>query len=215
MRRINVEVPSSPSWAKDVVIEAMSVWDHSQEWFANTYNLTDSPYELVQPHEGGKVEKTISVDFADVPTGNRLGEVNLIISSSKVFTSGLLTLPQSYHGEWLNGSYTPWFTQLVVHMFGHVLGLDDLHGFCDVMEEGNSSCRSSVPSTLDLYAVYILAGGQAPPTVTLPSSIAYQEIPATAVPEFPMLPSLLSVVLVLCFGAMASRKPIGFLEPSR
>lgn len=217
--RITVEVPSGPGWAQNVVIEAMNIWGHSQEWFANTYNLKENPYQLLLQLQKVKADLpenlgTISVNFVDVPTGNNLGATDLTVSSTKVFTSGVVTLPVSYHGEPLNDSYAPWFTSLVIHMFGHVLGLDDVHGFCDVMEEGNSSCHSSLPSTLDLYAVYVLAGGHVPHNVTLPSSIAYQEPPATAVPEFPMFPLLLSVVLVLCFGTRASRKPIRFAQAS-
>jgi len=218
-KRVTVVVPSSPDWAQNAVIEVMNIWDYSQGWFANTYNLKESPYQLLVQLQKVKVDVpenlvTISVNFVDVPTGNNMGAADLTVSSTKVFTSGLVTLPRSYHGEPLNGSYTPWFTRLVLHVFGHVLGLDDIHGFCDVMEEGNSSCHSSLPSTLDLYAVYVLAGGHVPHNVTLPSSIAYQEPPATAVPEFPMFPLLLSVVLVLCFGTRASRKPIRFAQAS-
>jgi hypothetical protein len=40
------------------------------------------------------------------------------------------------------------------------------------------------PSTLDLYAVHLLGTGKRVTTVTLPSSIPYQEAPIVPIPEF-------------------------------
>lgn len=199
--RISIGIPSNPAWEQLALLDAINVWNQSQSWFADTYYPGGKLYTFVQLPPKTVINSPdelplVTVSFSNVTSVNRVGEVDMTLSPSKAFTSSVLVLPRSYMGQVLNSSYSPWFTRLALHTLGHVLGLDEVQGFCDLMEGQNSSCRVASPSTLDLYALHILAGGSMPSNVTLPRDIPYQETPATAVPEFSVTgPTLILALL--------------------
>jgi hypothetical protein len=86
---------------------------------------------------------------------------------------------------------------LAIHELGRVLGLGSILDSSDVMDPMATPARALDPpmfSTLDLYAVHVLASGSAPAFVTLPSNVQNQMVdaraflsggqPQTPVPEF-------------------------------
>lgn len=204
---IGVAIPASPAWAHGSVLDAMNIWDRAQQWFASTYYPKGKNNELIlseQVAHGSEAtppEHTVLVSFGDFASGESIAEESASISSNHIFTSAAVKLPRSYHGQALNDSYVPWLTRLATHVFGHVLGLDDATGFCDLMTSQATCDTPNLPSSLDLYAIHVLAEGSMPSTVTLPSDIPYGLVPATAIPEFlmPLGTVFFSLVMVLFF----------------
>jgi hypothetical protein len=92
---------------------------------------------------------------------------------------------------------------VAIHEFGHALGIGHVN-----FEEPHDMMRVWFEpdwqiSTLDLYAIHVLASGSAPSQIlTLPDNIPYELVPFSAIPEFPttimalLLPMLLVTVLL-------------------
>jgi len=101
-------------------------------------------------------------------------------------------------------------------MLRHALGLHENPSLTqDLMYYNQTGGVGSVgyPTTLDLYAVFIVAqygGAEAGTIVTLPSNIPYTEwtYGDTPVPEFPnIFPVFASTLLLLCvIGSYAEQK---------
>jgi len=97
---------------------------------------------------------------------------------------------------------SPVVTSCAAHELGHILGLGHPPVELDLM---SALVVPAAPSTLDLYAVHLLAGGLKERTiVTLPSDIAY-----VAVPEFSDLTVTVAAVLVSLAVVVRRRKAAG------
>jgi hypothetical protein len=72
-------------------------------------------------------------------------------------------------------SYRLMFAAVIMHELGHALGLDHATGKDDLMYTGVDQLPPSysLPSTLDLYALWLLASGTDQRVVSLPISIPY------------------------------------------
>lgn len=205
---INVNLPAAPDWAHDAVVDALNTWTQAQRWFANKYFPGGQTYDFaLSTNSNESAYERVLVQFIG---GNDscAGRTDVsYMERSRAITFANASLPQSYNGKSLDSSDRPWFTRLAIRAFGHVLGLDWVD-FCDVMQPGNDpTCQASSPSTLDLYAVHILAEGSLPRNVTLPSTIPYMTMPqaSSQPPYFPMVLLLASFGLVSC-SAVALRK---------
>lgn len=95
---------------------------------------------------------------------------------------------------------------LTTHELGHALGLDHTtFSELDLMNHVSPSHSVNLPSTLNLYAVYLLSKTsnmrtQPSTPVPLPSNILYTETPQTAVPEFDSTARVLLIALLsVCF----------------
>lgn len=97
-------------------------------------------------------------------------------------------------------------------MFGHVLGLyHPPTASNDLMSGGFFDADVPfLPSTLDLYGVYVLKTGASMTSATLPNNIPYTTAPAQALPEFPVMPLTifsLGALLVLLKARDRKRQP--------
>ena len=107
---------------------------------------------------------------------------------------------------------------LAIHELGRVLGLGSILDSSDVMDPMATPARLDSPmlSTLDLYAVHVLASGSAPAFVTLPSNVQNQMVdattflghgqPPTPVPEFNGYYGILTAVCSLTLLLIRRRK---------
>jgi hypothetical protein len=192
-RTIAVGIPSQPQWAYDTMLEGMQIWNQAQQWFVRSY----------YPQDTGSV-------FTLEPAKNSNPMVTVTYTQSKTIQCGSITVG--------GGCTTNDGTEIVIvlsgleycqcelaaHELGHVLGLGDNPSLSqDLM---NRYVPFVNPSTLDLYAVFLVAqqfgAAQSGDSVTLPSTIPYYqwEPGMIPIPEFPItgLP-----VLVVCLSLVS------------
>ncbi len=208
---ISVSIPTAPEWAHDAVVDALNTRVQAQHWFADNYFPAGKTYDFnISSRNNESTIERVLVRFID---GNEsyAGRADITYKErSRAITLANVSLPQSFEGKTLDSTYRPWFTTLAVRVFGHVIGLD-WAAFCDVMQPvTDASCSANSPSTLDHYAVHILAEGSIPSNVTLPPTIPYAMMPQVPVESssFPMVLLLASLGLVSC-SVVGVRKRAG------
>jgi hypothetical protein len=179
---IPIQIPPTPRWAHDVVLNASIAWNQAQAWYqqvifptANTYTLIESTsatatisFTIPQAYAGFAVGWTV---YQYAPTSKTT------IISSQTYLDPFLFSPTQEN----NMTARQLAFRLAIHELGRILGLGSVLDGRDVMDPRNTLLRAAQPpmiSTLDLYAVHILAGGSAPSFVTLPSDVQNQMIDA-------------------------------------
>jgi len=194
---IGVKIPATPAWMKGAVLDAMATWNQAQKWFADRYFPDGKVYALVES-DGGK----ISVRFQNLSQGPQyctLGQETVPVRSGSKIISGDMVLTGYCKDQALSRDIV---FLVAVHEFGHALGIGHV-----TFEEPHDMMRiwfeiDMQISTLDLYAIHLLASGRVQAeVVTLPDNIPYELVPFSAIPEFPapiialLLPMLLITVL--------------------
>ena len=200
---IPVTIPASPSWAHDQVAKALPIWSSAQQWFAATYFPGNAVFTFAEVPEQNATDLVhVSVSF--VPS-HSLYNIHCPAESvgcahnDKVYFD-MASMPQQ------------WMLHSAVHEFGHILGLGHTSTLNDLMCGDPYKCTYPdnvvVPSTLDLYAVHLIAVepvlDHVYGSVTLLSSIPYLVNPPITVPEFSLsigvtILSLLSCLVIVHF----------------
>lgn len=195
--RIMVQVPAQPAGSRDLVLKAMTTWNQAQIWFLQSYGKQEAiRYELVESVNG-----SVQIELVDFTGVTAIREAKPAKDGTR-FTNATMFLPLSFRGYPVRSD---WFETIALHEFGHVLGLDHTDLTTDLMS--TSLNAGTLPSTLDLSGVHTLALGSTPSLVTLNSSIPYQEVPTSSVPEFHMnVLFVLGVSILFCAGLRLGRR---------
>ena len=182
---IKIYIPPSPKWAHDVVLNGTIAWNRAQLW-----NLQNNPtailYTFVETGDG-TATSTISFRMPAACASIAVGWTNYKFATdsrtSIVSTQTYLT-PTVFNGAQAgNATAREYAFWLSLHELGRILGLGSVLDGQDIMEPRYTPQRvTQVPrlSTLDLYAVHVLAQGSAPNFVTLPDGVQDQFTPVTA-----------------------------------
>ena len=169
---ISVYVPRTPSRVHNATLRAMSDWNDAQAWFASTYYPQSQYYILLE----GNNSSTVQVQFVDATT---MDYTTLKIVPRFQKDNATIVSVVVHIGTRVDNLL---FHEVVMHELGHVLGLG--HVKCCIQEDlmypiaNPYAARQYFPSTLDLYALHILAIERTIPTsVTLPLHIQYLTVP--------------------------------------
>jgi hypothetical protein len=180
---IRIYIPTYPKWAHDVVLNATIAWNRAQLW--NLQNGTGTLYQFVETDDGSATA-VVSFSMPTAYAGIAVGWTNLKFapgSRTTVQSSQTYLTPTVFNEAQANNvtarHYAFW---LALHELGRILGLGSVLDGKDIMEPRYTPERISQEpklSTLDLYALQVLAGGSAPNFVTLPDGLQDQLTPAT------------------------------------
>jgi len=181
---IKIYIPLTPKWAHDVVLNASIAWNQAQLRYLQN-NPTATVYNFVEAVDG-TATSTVSFSMPAAYASIAVGWTNYKFApgtrTSIISTQTYLT-PTIFNDAQANNAtarrYAFW---LALHELGRILGLGSLMDGKDIMEPRYFAARvDEAPqfSTLDLYAVHVLAQGSAPNSVTLPDGVQDQFTPAT------------------------------------
>jgi hypothetical protein len=158
--QVKIAVPATPKWAHDAVLDAMRIWNEGQLWFKEKY------FKMGEVYTFSEFASVIEVRFVygdqsstgavlETPKG-RVISLRLTDSNNNTISNVVLA-------------------SCSAHELGHILGLGHTSVHLDLM---GGLVVPGAPSTLDLYAVHLLAGGlKERVIVTLRSDIPYVAVP--------------------------------------
>ena len=181
---IKIYIPITPKWAHDVVLNATLAWNKAQLWNLQN-NPTSTVYQFVETDDGtatSTVSFSMPAAYASIAVGwtnykFAPGSRTTIVSTQTYLTPTVFNDAQGSNAT--ARSYAFW---LALHELGRILGLGSILDGKDIMEPRYTSARvTQVPklSTLDIYALHVLAQGSAPNFVTLPDGVQDQFTPVT------------------------------------
>ena len=176
---ISIAIPASPAWAHDVVLNATIAWNQAQ------LSLNSGPvYSFVEVNDGSALAQ-VSFDMPKAYAGIAVGWTDYKFepgSRTSIKSTQTYLDPTVFNaaqaGNLTGRQYAFW---LALHELGRVLGLGSILDSSDVMDPLATPARASQPptlSTLDLYAVHVLASGTVPAFITLPSNLQNQRVDA-------------------------------------
>jgi len=174
---IPVSVKAPESNVRQAVLEAMGTWNLAQEWFATTY-MTSRGAPFVFFETNSTYDSMVTVNFNQTQTIDDLGRTDSKEwydqqeNFQKVTVSITLDLTKQ-DGKVVSDAE---MLRLATHELGHALGLD--HTTFDPNDLMNHVTEAVFPSTLNLYAVYLLrtvtnAKDLPQQPVSLPNNIPY------------------------------------------
>jgi len=181
---IKIFIPVTPKWAHDVVLNAAVAWNRAQLLYLQN-NPSATVYTFAETDDGtatSTVSFSMPAAYAPIAVGwtnykYAPGSRMAIVSTQTYLTPTVFNDAQA--GNATAKRYAFW---LALHELGRILGLGSLMDGRDIMEPRYFANRvDAVPqfSTLDLYALHVLAQGNAPMFVTLPDGVQDQLMPVT------------------------------------
>jgi hypothetical protein len=176
---IKIYIPASPKWAHDIVLNAALAWNRAQIWNLQNSNSTEV-YQFAETDDGSAtaiVSFSLPAAYAGIAVGwtdykFAPGSRTTVVSTKTYLTPTIFNEAQANNVT--AQRYAFW---LSLHELGRILGLGSILDGQDIMEPRYTPQRiSQVPrlSTLDLYALHVLAQGSAPTFVTLPNGVQNQ-----------------------------------------
>jgi len=217
---IGVRIPSTPKWAHDTVVNATVTWNEAQSWYQESEPTQGQVYSLEESPDGGaEISFTMPSAYSEIAVGWTTYE---LAPSSKTITATHTYLDSAIFSADQSNNLTArqYAFRLALHELGRVLGLGSLLDGRDIMDPRSNPSRvheTPVLSTLDLYALSVLASGYAPNFVTLLGNVSNEFVEATSftstsrtaipAPEFNGDYSYVAIIM-LAFSAIIIRRRI-------
>lgn len=181
---IQVYISGGEEWQQNQTLQAMQLWNQAQMWFAREYFPNSSVYTF----EPGDISAPVQVTLLNSSTmeGNILGWTDYHTQNGVIESVNVrIAATNSAHAVLV----------LSAHELGHVLGLGDDVICCkkDLMNAFPIVNNvSALPTTLDLYALHVLAIANAIPSfVWLSNGIPYET--ALTTPRFSESSAMMSI----------------------
>jgi hypothetical protein len=181
---IKIYIPAFPKWAHDVVLNATIAWNRAQLWNLQN-NPTATLYNFVETDDGtatSLVSFSMPAAYASIAVGWTTYKFAPGSRTSIISTQTYLTPTVFNEAQASNATARQYAFWLALHELGRILGLGSILDGKDIMEPRYTPARvTQIPnlSTLDLYALHVLAQGSAPNFVTLPDGVQDQFTPVT------------------------------------
>jgi hypothetical protein len=181
---IKIYIPITPKWAHDVVLNATIAWNKAQLWNLQN-NPTATMYDFVEADDGtatSTVSFSMPTAYASIAVGWTTYKFAPGSRTSIVSTQTYLTPTVFNEAQGSNATARSYAFWLALHELGRILGLGSILDGKDIMEPRYTPERvTQIPklSTLDIYALHVLAQGSAPNFVTLPDGVQDQFTPVT------------------------------------
>jgi hypothetical protein len=196
----------------------MNTWNLAQKWFIDTYmGGKGTPYTFEETSTApATTESGVVINFNQTQTSNYWSFTTFSCwwhASGQIYeaSANMSLILTFYDGSALTQSQ---LQAITASGLGVALGLNDTSfSEFDLMNPSAPSHGINLPSTLNLYAVYLLTSNihtEPSSPVSLPTDIPYTETPQTAVPETPW-PIVVMAALTLVTVALRkkSRRPSG------
>jgi ribosomal protein L40E len=184
MHSIPVAIEALQANGRDLVLKAMNTWNLAQEWFITTYmGGIGTPFVFYETNSTSESMITVTFNQTSTESGDtldQLGNTQIFYEGDSVGyftrTTANISLDLTANGEPVSDTE---LQALATHEFGHALGLaHTTFSGNDLMNHFAPGYNVTFPSTLNLYAVYLLSKAnnvrnlpQSP--VTLPDNIPY------------------------------------------
>jgi hypothetical protein len=158
--RIALAIPSTPKWAHDIVLNASLAWNNAQLWYQHSYSPDGNVFKYV---ESSPANATVNFALPTLCSGFAVGwtEYALAQSSNTILSARIFLDQTVFNANQENNvtarHYAFW---LALHELGRALGLGsvlDGHDIMDPMGAPNRVSEQPMLSTLDLFAVHVLA----------------------------------------------------------
>mgnify|MGYP002153794104 CR=1 FL=1 len=170
-RDISVYVSGNVEQAhRDAVLLAARIWIAAQGWFSETY-MANEGYPFFLYMSDKPVEGAITISFVASASKVMGGDTQVSISNGiPTEVSIYVNLP----GVSVQAG-DPYVQSVLLHELGHALGLGHTRVEGDLMYGATEGRPSTIPlpSTLDLYALFLSGQGKREAPCRLPSSISY------------------------------------------
>jgi hypothetical protein len=157
--QVGLQIPSTPSWAHDLVLNASQVWNRAQVWFTQNYFPGGDVYTFVEsPVGNATVTFGMAAGYACIAVGwtQYTLDKSLTIQGANVFLdSDVFNAGQAHNTTDLEYGF-----RIALHELGRVLGLGSLVDGSDIMDPIGTISHALDPpilSMIDLYALHILA----------------------------------------------------------
>ena len=158
--RIALEIPLTPKWAHNVVLNASLVWNKAQVWFRQTYFPDGDVFTFV---EATPANVTVNYELPSTCAGFAVGwtDYTFAASSNTIISARTFLDPTVFNSTQAgNATARQYAFRLALHELGRVLGLGSIIDGKDIMDPLGTPDRGTQPpmlSTIDLYAVHVLA----------------------------------------------------------
>ena len=167
--QIGLIIPSTPSWARTLILNAARAWNLAQLWFQQNYFPEGNVFTFVaSPFGNVTISYGLPAGFASIAVGWTQYAMygSSTIATAHVFLDGsVFNDPREPNTTGLDLGF-----RLALHELGRVLGLGSLVDGSDVMDPVGTVLRADQPpiiSFIDLFALHVLASEPSLSTLTI------------------------------------------------
>jgi len=157
--QVGLQIPSTPTWAHDLVVNASQVWNRAQVWFTQNYFPGGNVYTFVASPVGNvTVTFGMPAEYGCIA----VGWTQYILDESSTILGAHVFLDQSVFnaGQGHNETGLEFGFRIALHELGRVLGLGSLVDGLDIMDPIGTISHALDPpiiSMVDLFALHVLA----------------------------------------------------------